>query len=180
MQTPTADEVKDQAKQVAGDAATAVQETAREQWQLLREKAPEILYSSVAEAVAGNARRTEANLAYYRQNPSLIGRRLRELDDEWDTRRMLQVATSGLSLAGFWLTMTKSRLWTLLPMALAGGALHHGLTDESPAEDLARRLGFRTRGEIEYERRALMRLDLELGRDQSLLAQTTPETPVGI
>ncbi len=146
--------------------------TLQEQWQQVREQAPEIMYASVPEAIAANARRTEANVAYYRENPSMIGRRLAEMDDEWDTGRVLQVATSGLTLAGFWFSLTKSKLWTLLPLALAGGALHHGLTGGSPAEDLVRRFGFRTRDEIEYERRRLEQLDHDLGNDTSLIAQT--------
>ena len=146
--------------------------TLHEQWQQIRQQAPDIVYASVPEAIAANARRTEANLAYYRENPSMIGRRMAELDDEWDTSRVLQVATSSLTLASFWLTLTKSKLWTLLSLVLAGGALHHGLTRASPAEDIVRRLGFRTRDEIEYERRRLGQLESDLGRDDSLIAQT--------
>ena len=159
-----ASQVADKAGVAAQDAAAKLGAAAKEQFHLLRERAPEVLYTSVAEAAAGNARRTEANLAYFRENPSLISRRLAELDEEWDTRRVLQVATCGLTLGGFVLSMTKSSLWRVLPVALAAGGLHHGLTGQSPAEDLVRRLGFRTRDEIEFERRVLMKIDFPSAR----------------
>ena len=188
------DKIKDKAAELAGDAKARASEageaaasyvrehapewrdnakaTLQEQWHQVRQQAPEIMFASVPEAIAANARRTEANVAYYRENPSMIGRRIAELDDEWDTRRVLQVAGSGLTLAGFWFSLTKSKLWTLLPLTLAGGALHHGLTGASPAEDLVRRFGFRTRDEIEYERRRLEQLEHDVGSDTSLIAQT--------
>ena len=160
METPDIEQVK----QKATETASRLGEELKEQWHQVREQAPEFLYGSTLEAAAANARRTEANLAYYRENPTLTGRRLSELDQEWDVQRVLQVLSSGLTLTGFWLALTKSRLWTLLPLAMAGGALHHGLTGGSPAEDFVRRLGFRTRDEIEYERRSLYELD-GTGRD---------------
>ena len=153
-----AHDAAEKAKVYGREAGDKLQHELKEQWHRVREQSPEFVYPSVADAAAHNARRTEANLAYYRDNPAGITRRLAELDDEWDSRRVLQVATSGLGLAGFWFSFTKSRLWTLLPMAMSVGALHHGLTNGSPAEDLVRRLGFRTRNEIDYEKRALMDL----------------------
>ncbi len=149
----------DQAGVVASDAAEKLKSAAKDQWQLLRERAPDVIHTSPEAAAESNARRTEANLAFFKENPSMIASRLDELDDEWDTQRVLQVATSGLTLGFFWLSLTKSRIWTLLTAVLAGGSLHHGIVGQSPAEDLVRRLGFRTREEIEFEKRALLRID---------------------
>lgn len=169
MNTPDMEQVKKK----ASDAAHNVGDELREQWHLVREQAPEFLYPSVSEAAAANARRTEANLAYYRENPSMVSRRMAELDDEWDVQRVLQVVTSGATIGGFWFAITKSRIWLLLSLAMAGGALHHGLTGGSPAADFVRRLGFRTRDEIEFERRALM--NLESGHDESLFGNIRRE-----
>ena len=155
-----ASQAADKAGVAAQDAAARLSAAAKEQFHLFRERAPEVLFANVDEAAASNARRTEANLAYYRENPSMIARRLAELDEEWDTRRVLQVSASGLMLGGFFLSVAKSRIFKLLPVALATGALHHGLTGQSPAEDLVRRLGFRTRDEIEFEKRQLLKIDL--------------------
>ncbi|MEM1011587.1 MAG: hypothetical protein AAGI46_05125 [Planctomycetota bacterium] len=149
----------DQAGVVAAEAAEKLKAAAKDQWQLLRERAPEIIHPTPEAAAESNARRTEANIAFFKENPSMIASRLDELDTEWDTTRVLQVVTSGLTLGAFWLSLTKSRAWSLLTAILAGGALHHGLVGQSPADDLVRRLGFRTRDEIEFERRALLRID---------------------
>jgi len=126
--------------------------------QKLTESLPEVMYPTVQEAVDANRQRTEANIAYFRENPSELDRRIVELDEEWDVGRVLQVVTSGAAVASFWMSLTKTRLFLLVPLVLAGGALHHGLTGQSPALDLARRLGFRTRDEIEEERTALKAL----------------------
>lgn len=183
METPDLEQVKrkageyagmaaDRAKELAEDLGPRAQEALKNQWHQIREQTPDLLYDSVAAAAAANGRRTEANVAYYRDNSTMISRRLIELDEEWDVNRVLQVVLSGGTLAGFWFSMTKSKLWMLLPLVLAGGALHHGLTGYSPAEDLARRLGFRTRDEIEFERRKLLDLDKSFTNDQSLFAKS--------
>ena len=151
-----AERAREKAKEVAADLGPRAQAALKSQWHQLREQSPDLLYPSVEEAIEANQMRTESNLAYYRDNPDGIGRRLVELDEEWDVNRVLQVALSGGTLAGFWFAMTKSKLFLLLPLLLAGGALHHGLTGQSPAEDLIRRLGFRTRDEIDDERYQLL------------------------
>ncbi|MEL7237359.1 MAG: hypothetical protein AAGK78_00740 [Planctomycetota bacterium] len=164
-----ADKAKDKARAVGEvayekaaeygkDAAGKLGQQLKEQWKQVRANSPDFMYPSVAAAATANEQRAEANLAYYREHPQEIDRRLRELDDEWDATRVLQVATSGLTIAGFWLSLSKTKLWLLLPLVLAGGALHHGLTGQSPALNLARRLGFRTNQVVEAERRQLMAL----------------------
>lgn len=124
----------------------------------LTESLPDVMYPTVEEAADANRQRTEANIAYFRENPSEMDRRILELDEEWDVGRVLQVLASGAAIASFWMSLSRTKLFLLVPLALAGGALHHGLTGESPAVDLARRLGFRTRDEIESERVALKAL----------------------
>lgn len=126
--------------------------------QRLSETLPDVMYATVDEAASANRQRTEANVAYFRDNPSELDRRIAELDEEWDVGRVLQVVTSGITLAAFWMSLSKTRLFLLVPLVLAGGAFHHGLTGASPAVDLARRLGFRTRDEIDEERVALKAL----------------------
>ena len=149
---------KEHAVEYGSQAISSLGHQLKEQWHQVRANSPDFMYESVAAAAAANEQRTEANLAYYREHGGEIDRRLRELDDEWDANRVLQVATAGLTIAGFWLSLSKTKLWLLMPLVLAGGALHHGLTGQSPAMNLARRLGFRTRSEVEAERRQLMAL----------------------
>lgn len=124
-----------------------------------RDSLPAVLYDSVQEAARVNQRRLEQNIAFFRDNPEGLEQRLRELGEEWDVNRVLHVIAGAGALAGLGLALTKSRLWLLGPLAIAAGELHYGLTGQSLAADLVRRLGFRTRDEIEDERVALQALD---------------------
>ena len=126
------------------------------QTQQLKQYLPEVMYPSVDEAARINREKIAQNVAFYKANPRGIQTRLEELDEEWNVDKVLQMATGGATVASFWLSLTKSRLWSLLPAVLGVGSLHYGITGGSPAVDLIRRLGFRTRDEIEGERMALL------------------------
>lgn len=121
----------------------------------IKQYLPDVMYASVDEAARVNRERVGQNVAFYQANPEGLDARLNELSEEWDVDRILQVGMSCASLMGFWFSLTRTRLWLLLPLVAAGGALHHGVTGQSPAADLVRRLGFRTRDEIESEMIAL-------------------------
>ena len=125
----------------------------------LTDRLPEVLYPTVEEAERVNRRRVEQNVAFFRANPQGIEARIDELAQEWDVDRVLNVAAAAGSLAGVWFSLTRGRLWLVLPLALSAGALHHALTAQSPAVDLVRRLGFRTREEIEEEMMSLFALE---------------------
>ncbi len=124
----------------------------------LSDRLPQVLYVTVEEAQRINRLRVEQNVAFFRDNPDGINARINELAEEWDVDRVLQVVASAGTLAGVWLGLTRSRLWLLLPAAMAAGSLQYALAEQSPAADLARRLGFRTRTEIEAEMIALIAL----------------------
>ena len=117
---------------------------------------PEVMYPSVDEAARANREKIAQNVAFYKANPRGIQTRLEALDEEWSVDKVLQIGTSGATIASFWFSLTKSRIWSLLPVILAGGAIHYGVTGGSPAADLIRRFGIRTRDEIEGERIALL------------------------
>ena len=117
---------------------------------------PEILYPSLDEAARANREKIAQNVSFYKANPRGIQTRLEALDEEWDVDKVLQVVTGGASIASFWFSLTKSRLWSIVPAILGGGALAYGITGQSPAADLVRRFGIRTRDEIEGERMALL------------------------
>jgi hypothetical protein len=103
-------------------------------------------------------RQTEANIAYYAQHPDQIDRRLRELDEEWDTERTLETWFSVVGLTGITLSITSSRRWILLPYVALGFFLQHALQGWCPPLPLFRRLGVRTAQEIERERTGLLAL----------------------
>lgn len=103
-------------------------------------------------------RQTQANIAYYAAHPEEIDRRLRELDEEWDIERWLEINSSALSLVGLVLGITRSRAWLLLPLAVQGFFLQHGLKGYCPPLPFFRRGGVRTEAEIHAERNALKAL----------------------
>ena len=124
----------------------------------MAESMPSLLYDTVEDAAAAHRRRVAQNVAFFRDNPEGIDARLDELRQEWDADRALYLASAGLSGAGLWLGLTGSRLWLVLPLAMSVAQLAHGATGQGPALDFVRRLGFRTREEIDAEIEALREL----------------------
>jgi hypothetical protein len=84
-----------------------------------------------------------------------IEQRMAELDREWDVERLLEVNASTLALTGLVLGVTVNRKWLLLPGIVLPFLLQHGLQGWCPPLPVLRRLGVRTRGEIDREKYAL-------------------------
>lgn len=97
---------------------------------------------------------TEASIEHYRKHPEKIPERLQSLDEEWDIERALETNASSLILAGIGLSLI-SRRFLIVPLAVSGFLLQHGLQGWCPPLPLLRRLGYRTQSEIEQERQAL-------------------------
>ena len=101
-------------------------------------------------------RRTDANIASY----SSLGReavlsRIDALDREWDVERILEVIAPTLALSGVVLGVTVNKKWLLVPGVVLSFLLQHGLQGWCPPLPILRRLGVRTRGEIDREKYAL-------------------------
>ncbi len=104
-------------------------------------------------------RETEKSVARYATGGrQAITRRLEELDQEWDVERTLEANASTVSLIGLALGAALDRRWYLLPTAVAGFLLLHAVEGWCPPLPALRRLGFRTRSEIDHERYALKSL----------------------
>ena len=105
-------------------------------------------------------RQTNSNIhRYANSKPDVIHRRIKELDQEWDIERVLEVNASTLALTGLLLGVTVNRKWLMLPGAVLSFLLQHGLQGWCPPLPILRRLGVRTRGEIDrekYELKALL------------------------
>lgn len=103
---------------------------------------------------------TTANIRRYANSSSeVIQKRIEELDNEWDIERVLQAKASTLALAGLLLGVTVNRKWLVLPGVVLSFLLQHSLQGWCPPLPLLRRLGVRTRSEIDrekYELRALL------------------------
>jgi hypothetical protein len=97
---------------------------------------------------------TDAMLRFFAAAPHLIDQRLQELEREWDVERVLTTGASGLMLTGMVMGSVRSR-WKLLSLAVAGFLLQHSIQGWCPPLEVVRRLGFRTRREIDEERFAL-------------------------
>jgi hypothetical protein len=86
-------------------------------------------------------RDAQVNVAYYAARPEQIDRRLRDLDEEWDVERMLELNSSALSLFGLVLGISGSRKWLLIPLVVQGFFLQHGVEGWCPPLPIFRRLG---------------------------------------
>lgn len=95
---------------------------------------------------------------YTNSSPIVIHRRMRELDEEWDIERVLEANASTLALTGLVLGVTVNRKWIGLSAGVLFFLLQHSLQGWCPPLPLLRRVGVRTRGEIDREKYALQAL----------------------
>lgn len=103
--------------------------------------------------------RIERNVRHYAGQPKgEIYGRIDELEQEWDIERVLQTMASSFSLTGIVLGTTRDRRWLLLPTTILSFLLLHAIQGWCPPVPVLRRLGVRTREEIERERCALKAL----------------------
>jgi len=99
--------------------------------------------------------RIEERIRFYAaQTQEVISRRIEELEQEWDLERWLETNAAALALSGLLLGMV-NRKWLLLSAIALGFLLQHALKGHSPPLPLLRRLGIRTRSEIDREKYAL-------------------------
>ncbi len=99
------------------------------------------------------------SVCYFQENPDEIDGRLDELSQEWDVERVLETNAATLTLTGLTFSTLFGKKWLLLSAAVSGFLLQHGAQGWCPPLPVLRKLGFRTRDEIEFERRALLRID---------------------
>jgi hypothetical protein len=103
--------------------------------------------------------KTKLNLERYSSFDSdAITRRINELDQEWDIERALEVNMSSIALTGIALTIFHSRRWIVLPSIVLGFFLQHAVQGWCPPLPVLRKLGFRSRKEIDQEKYALKML----------------------
>jgi hypothetical protein len=98
----------------------------------------------------------ERNVAFYASQPDeVIAERIRELQREWSINRFLQAKVAAMGLLGGILGFAVSKKWALLTIGGFGFLLFHGLRGYDPRIAPLRRLGLRTRSEIDRELYAL-------------------------
>ncbi len=102
--------------------------------------------------------RTARRVATLAGDAGMIGARLRRLDREWDTERVLEANAATLAAGGALLGLFGHRRFMWLPLVVGGFLLQHALQGWCPPLPVIRRLGVRTAREIERERTALKAL----------------------
>lgn len=104
-------------------------------------------------------RQLERNIRFHgSRSEAEITSRIAELDNEWSIERYLDTNASILALTGALLGLTVSRKWLLLSAAVGGFLLKHAVSGWCPPIPLLRRLGVRTRSELDREKFALKAL----------------------
>ena len=93
---------------------------------------------------------------YASRSPAEITRRIEELDREWDMERLLETNASALAGLGVGLAAaTGSRKWLILPGVVLSFLFQHAVQGWCPPVPVFRRMGVRTRKEIDREKYAL-------------------------
>jgi len=105
---------------------------------------------------------------YAARSPADITRRIGELDREWDMERMLQTNASALAFTGLLLGVTHSKKWLIVPGFVLPFLFQHAVQGWCPPVPVFRRLGVRTRKEIDREKYALKVLRGDFDRSDSL------------
>src|SRR5690349_6960465 len=103
---------------------------------------------------------TRENLQHYRYRLSneQISERIEELDKEWDIDRTLMANASTLSLTGVLLGATVDKKWYIVPGVVTSFLLWHAIQGWCPPLPIFRKLGYRSRKEIDAEKYALKAL----------------------
>jgi hypothetical protein len=96
--------------------------------------------------------------AYEGQGRNAISQRIEELEREWDIERVLEMNASALAFTGLVLGITHSRKWLLIPGVVLPFLFQHAVQGWCPPLPALRRLGVRTREEIDREKYALKAL----------------------
>lgn len=102
-----------------------------------------------------------------------ISARIDELNREWDMERLLETNASALALTGLALGVTHSKKWLMLPGIVLPFLFQHAVQGWCPPVPLFRRLGVRTRKEIDREKYMLKMLR---GDFSSAIAPASAET----
>lgn len=105
-----------------------------------------------------DAEMIERAKAYESLGPREITARIDELDREWDMERILETNASVIAFSGLLLSLTHSRKWLVLPGIVLPFLFQHAVQGWCPPVPVFRRLGVRTRKEIDTEKYILKTL----------------------
>jgi hypothetical protein len=92
------------------------------------------------------------------QSPTVLTRRIDELEEEWDIERWLETNASALAFAGTVLGIFVNRKFFAIPCIVLPFLFQHAMQGWCPPVPIFRRRGIRTRREIDAEKFALKAL----------------------
>jgi hypothetical protein len=87
-----------------------------------------------------------------------ISLRIQELEREWDVERVLEMNASALAFSGLVMGVVHDRKWLVIPGIVLPFLFQHAVQGWCPPLPALRRLGVRTREEIDREKYALKAL----------------------
>ena len=117
-------------------------------------------------------RTIEEHVRYYAaRSRQELTNRIEELDREWDIERYLETSASSVGFLGIVLGVTRNRKWLLLTGTVLPFLFLHAVRGWCPPVPILRRLGIRTRKEIDREKFALKALRGDFG-DINVLPET--------
>jgi seryl-tRNA synthetase len=120
-----------------------------------KERVPAHTAESVNERIR---QETQQRVRKFAAQPAGIAARLKELDEEWDIERAIEMNASALAFIGTALGFFVHPYWLLLPALVTAFLFQHAVQGWCPPVPVLRRMGFRTVYEIEQERQALKAL----------------------
>ena len=103
-------------------------------------------------------KQTLSNIRHYSSDANSLNKRIRELDDEWDIERYLETNASALAFVGILLGVLVNEYWFVLSGLVLLFLFQHAIQGWCPPLPIFRRMGKRTKYEIETERNALKAL----------------------
>jgi len=102
---------------------------------------------------------TARSIAYYKRRSSVeIAKRIKQLNNEWDVERVLELNASLIALSGIILAARKNKRWLILPVIVTSFLAMHAIQGWCPPLPVLRKLKFRTVKEIDQEKFALLSL----------------------
>lgn len=110
---------------------------------------------------------TRQNIREFGGHPEEIGRRIGELEREWDVERVLEANASTLALTGAALGTWVNKRWFWLTGGVLGFLFQHAVSGWCPPLPILRKLGVRTQSEIDREKYALKAIRGDFDRAKS-------------
>lgn len=96
------------------------------------------------------------NLNHYKNKSyESISKRIKTLNQEWDTERVLEVNAASLIIISTLLGLTSRRCWFILTGAVGAFLMQHAISGWCPPLPVVRKMGIRTAEEINAEKTAL-------------------------